>query len=94
MATPPRSTAPHHPTPATPAEPHPAPTEPVVHIDEERKRFLLRHAPTIAELATPPAGELAQLVKDGLLKLAGHKLELTDKGKAALDALSGMTGTV
>ena len=86
MTTPPRTVSHSAPTPA-------APPEPTVHIDEERKRFLLRHAPTIAELATPPAGELAQLVKDGLLKLVGHKLELTDKGKAALDALSGMTGT-
>jgi hypothetical protein len=64
--------------------PHPALF--VAAMPDERKRFLLRHLPTLADVPEP-AGDIRLLIEEGLLAVTYGKFEVTEQGKRLLEQL-------
>jgi hypothetical protein len=64
--------------------PHPAVF--VAPMAVERKRFLLRHLPTLADVPEPK-GDIKELIEEGLLAVTYGKFEVTEQGKRLLEVL-------
>jgi hypothetical protein len=66
-----------------------APAHPVMFkapMDPERQRFLLRHLPSLADVPEP-AGDIKELIEEGLLSVVYGKFELTEAGRKLLETL-------
>jgi hypothetical protein len=53
-------------------------------MDADRKRFLLRHLPTLADVREP-TGDIKELLEEGLLAMVFGRFEVTESGKRFLE---------
>jgi hypothetical protein len=57
----------------------------VAPMDDDRRRFLLRHLPTLTD-APAPEGDIRALIEEGLIEMRFGRLEPTEQGKRFLEA--------
>jgi hypothetical protein len=53
-------------------------------MDADRKRFLLRHLPRLADVPEPK-GDIRALIEEGLIEMRFGKLETTEAGRKFLE---------
>jgi hypothetical protein len=56
----------------------------VAALADERKRFLLRHLPRLADVLEP-VGDVRALIEEGLIEMRFGKLEVTEAGRKFLE---------